>query len=45
MPDHPFLRRFGAAALVLCLAACERLNRHTDCADADGNMMPCPCRC
>jgi hypothetical protein len=28
-----------------CLEECKRRNRHTDCADADGHMMPCPCHC
>ena len=28
-----------------CLAECRRRNAHTDCADADGHMMPCPCNC
>jgi hypothetical protein len=28
-----------------CLKKCEKRNRNRDCADADGHMMPCPCRC
>jgi len=28
-----------------CLARCRQRNRHTDCADKDGHMMPCPCHC
>jgi hypothetical protein len=28
-----------------CLEKCKHRNMHTDCADQDGHMMPCPCHC
>jgi hypothetical protein len=28
-----------------CREECERRNRSQDCADQDGNMMPCSCHC
>jgi hypothetical protein len=28
-----------------CLEKCRQRNTHTDCADQDGHMMPCPCHC
>lgn len=28
-----------------CLEECNKRNRYTDCADAEGGMMPCPCHC
>lgn len=29
----------------LCLAECRHRNQYTHCADDDGNLMDCPCRC
>ena len=28
-----------------CLAKCRQLDRHRDCADADGHLVNCPCHC
>lgn len=35
----------GKDAARACREKCQRRNRNTDCADADGHMMACPCHC
>lgn len=43
--DAPPAKKKVRSAREACLEKCEKRNRYTDCADDDGNMMPCPCHC
>src|SRR5437764_13346712 len=51
-PDAAVVRRVpppvpdtNATSRTQCVADCKRRNMYTDCADAEGHMLPCPCHC